>query len=715
MSFPPPPSNTLDWGKLGFQYRTLNGHIESRYSHKTKTWTTPKLVRSPYLSIHGMCPGLNYGQQAFEGLKAFRMPAGDDRIAIFRPQMNAERLAHSADMVSIPPLPEDVFVHCCQLVVGSNAEFVPPHESPASMYIRPLVFGSSPQLGLNPPEEYTFCVFVSPVSVYHGVKPVAALILEDFDRAAPEGTGNAKLGGNYAPVLKWSEKARSEGFGITLHLDSKTRSEIDEFSTSGFIGVKKSDGGDITLAVPDSKCVIKSFTSDSICEIAKSLGWKVECRSIKYEELPAFSEVMAAGTAAALVPVNSITMKSKGDKFSYNGGGDEPGPVMLKLLDTLRGIQSGRIKDSFGWRKYVDKPKDYEKENDAVNEQKYQGTLYKQKPSKKSVKIAPIESSISRAAYVEDAPDPDTGNGIVIVEPPPEAPVPPPAVLEQPNVNVFDFLVTDETPNASRVSLVPGGQNGMDYTPSVIGSEISRKKSSTVHDPQYEKHGFSYGTEALPATHKKENAHFEYITPASKELRKQLEKTEGRSTDKKRKRLQVEELDLSVARRPSQESSDAIMSDAPPAVLHSGLTGGLNRLLSKSKFPPSPDYSNDPPSPVKRSKSASTSQALVKKDRDRDHSKSTARSTSNALVKVRKRRTSDESRPRKKKRHHTSHNDDESSTHRRKKHRPKAIEYPSSQAPEDSQQQLVVFKTRAEFFMSLVTKGEESERGDEYA
>ena len=221
------------------------------------------------------------------------------------------------------------------------------------MYIRPLLFGSSAQLGLSPPEEYTFCVFVLPVGVYHGVKPIDALILEDFDRAAPEGTGSAKVGGNYAPVLRWSEKAKQEGFGITLHLDSKTRSEVDEFSTSGFIGVKKRGDGGVTLVVPDSRNVIKSVTSDSACEIGKSLGWQVECRSIKYEELAEFAEVLAAGTAAALVPIKSITMRSKGDKFIYNRGSEEPGEVCVKLLTTLKGIQQGKIEDRFGWLDFV--------------------------------------------------------------------------------------------------------------------------------------------------------------------------------------------------------------------------------------------------------------------------------------------------------------------------------------------------------------------------
>ncbi|KAI6812567.1 branched-chain amino acid aminotransferase [Hortaea werneckii] len=365
-TFPPPPVNTIDWNDIGFKVREVNGHVSSTFSYKTGKWTTPCFVEDPYLRIHGMAPGLNYGQQCYEGLKAFRTP-DDKSITIFRPTMNAERMQHSAEFISIPEVPVDLFNQCVHLAVSLNAEFVPPHSSGAAMYIRPLLFGSSAQLGLNPPEEYTFLVYVLPVGVYHGVHPVSALILEDFDRAAPEGTGSAKIGGNYAPVLRFSERARKEGFGITLHLDSRTRSEIDEFSTSGFIGVRgdaSKEGESVTIVVPDSKNVIKSVTSDSVCQIAKSWGWKVEKRSIKYEELPQFNEVLAAGTAAALVPIKSITMRSKGDEFKYQGGGDEPGPAIVKLLAQLKGIQSGKVKDTFGWCQEVQPIQDgqYERE-----------------------------------------------------------------------------------------------------------------------------------------------------------------------------------------------------------------------------------------------------------------------------------------------------------------------------------------------------------------
>ncbi|KAF2015722.1 branched-chain amino acid aminotransferase II [Aaosphaeria arxii CBS 175.79] len=355
-AYPPPPVNTIDWNNVGFKIREVAGHVESTYSKQTGKWTAPTFVEDPFLRIHGMAPGLNYGQQCYEGMKAFRAPDGN--INIFRPNKNAERMQHSASFISIPEVPTEHFLECCKLAVGMNAAYVPPHETGAAMYIRPLLFGSSAQLGLNPPEEYTFVVYVIPTGVYHGTHPVDALILEDFDRAAPEGTGSAKVGGNYAPVLRWSEKAHKDGYGITLHLDSKTRSVIDEFSTSAFIGVKK-DGGKVKLVASNSKNVIQSVTADSILRIGESLGWETESREIPYTELSSFSEVLAAGTAAALVPIRSITYTSKNEKFAYKEAAEEPGPACVKLLSTLKGLQQGKIQDSFGWLFNVEKPKQW--------------------------------------------------------------------------------------------------------------------------------------------------------------------------------------------------------------------------------------------------------------------------------------------------------------------------------------------------------------------
>ncbi|KYK56083.1 branched-chain-amino-acid aminotransferase [Drechmeria coniospora] len=368
-AFPPPPTNSIDWSNVGFRVREVNGHIESTYSHTTGKWTPLRFVADPFMRIHGMAPALNYGQQAYEGLKAFRDP-GDGGIAIFRPDRNALRLQHSADVASMPRVPAEMFLEACRAAVALNAGFVPPHETGAAMYVRPQLYGSSAQLGLTAPDEYTFCVFVIPTGVYHGTHPVKALILDEFDRAAPNGTGSAKVGGNYAPVLRWSDKARRDGYGITLHLDSAKHEEVDEFSTSGFIGIVADNGldGEVTLVVPDSSCVIDSVTSDSVQQMARSYGWKTEKRSIKYGELPRFTEVMAAGTAAALVPIRSITRRTTagsaklpaGPRVTTDGESEtvtyiaetqeDAGAVCLKLLTHLKAIQLGKVKDEFGWR-----------------------------------------------------------------------------------------------------------------------------------------------------------------------------------------------------------------------------------------------------------------------------------------------------------------------------------------------------------------------------
>lgn len=195
-------------------------------------------------------------------------------------------MAHSSALVSIPPVPEDHFLASVQLAVGHNAEYVPPHESEGMLYIRPVVLGSGPRLALDPPDEFLFCVFVATAAALHGAEPIRALVLDGFDRAAPRGTGSGKVGGNYAPVMRWSRMARDEGFDITLHLDSQTRSEIEEFSTSAFVGIKVADSPDrgslVTLVVPDTKNIVNSVSCDSVQQLARSFGWRVERRPVSW-------------------------------------------------------------------------------------------------------------------------------------------------------------------------------------------------------------------------------------------------------------------------------------------------------------------------------------------------------------------------------------------------------------------------------------------------
>lgn len=344
--------------------------------------------------MHGLSTGLNYGQQAFEGLKAFRMPGNHGDIAIFRPEAHAKRFQHSCFLLDMPLVPIDMFVEACKAAVSLNATYVPPHESGWSLYCRPLAFGSNRTLSPTSSDEYTFCVFVFPMPSAPPV-PVKAIILDDFDRAPPRGTGTAKAGGNYGGVLRWTGQAKREGFGITLHLDCIQHEYVDEFSLSGFLGIKykpssmngsqngthdgiqngKRGRGEVTLVVPDSTSALDSLTSESIQQIAKSWGWKVEKRPVSYTELPDFDEVVATGTAVGLTSIRSICRrgrtlenrlppslrvisdpKNASEIIRYIPDEQEGGgPIFRALLEYLRAIQFGKEHDCFEWLCRVDK------------------------------------------------------------------------------------------------------------------------------------------------------------------------------------------------------------------------------------------------------------------------------------------------------------------------------------------------------------------------
>ncbi|KAK4705350.1 branched-chain amino acid aminotransferase, partial [Phenoliferia sp. Uapishka_3] len=314
-----------------------------------------------YVWSDGKWGAVDYGASVFEGMKAFRHP--DGQVRIFRPKDNSARLNHSADVVCMPEVPEATFLEGVHLAVAKNLEWVPPHAdygSSGSMYIRPLLFASGPNLILSPPSEFTFIVYVTPTGSLYGtagsVAPaVDAFIIETFDRSAPMGVGHAKLAGNYAPTFKHSMAAKKAGFAITLHLDSKTRTNIDEFSTSNFLAIAKSS--DPTqkkkLVVPTSESILKSVTTKAIIDIAESFGWEIERRVIPFKQVVdgEFEEVCACGTAAAITPIRSITYhdSSETTKKILIGDGVNAGKGFLSILQKLTGIQSGTEKDTFGW------------------------------------------------------------------------------------------------------------------------------------------------------------------------------------------------------------------------------------------------------------------------------------------------------------------------------------------------------------------------------
>ena len=335
--------NDIDWSKLGFAYMDTNCHI--RYTWRDGKWDSGELVKEPYFNIHIAAAALHYGQAAFEGLKVFR--TADGKVQAFRPEENMKRMSRTARKTCMAD-PGPIFMEALDRVVKENLEYVPPYGTGGSMYIRPLLFGSGPQIGVAPSAEYTFMIMVMPVGAYYkgGLKPVRAVILDDYDRAAPQGMGDVKVAGNYAASLFAHESAKHAGWPVELYLDSKTHTYVEEFATSNFLGIRYNADGTKTYVTPDSKSVLPSVTNMSLRQIAEDLGLKVEVRQIPYTEIPLFSEVAACGTAVVVTPVYEITRGSDVIRIS---GPDECGEVLQKLYDTVQGIQYGRIPDTHGW------------------------------------------------------------------------------------------------------------------------------------------------------------------------------------------------------------------------------------------------------------------------------------------------------------------------------------------------------------------------------
>jgi branched-chain amino acid aminotransferase len=327
----------LDWKNLPFGYIQTDFNI--RYHYKDGAWSKGELTGDTTVKMHIADPCLHYGQEAFEGLKAFETQ--DGRIVVFRPVENAKRLQVSSDRILVPRIPVDMFLDGIHKIVAANARFVPPYGTGASLYIRPVVFGVGAQIGLGPAKEYEFIILVTPVGPYYkgGFKPVKALIVDEYDRAAPLGMGAYKVGANYAAGLLGYEYAHQKGYPIALYLDPKEKRYIDEFGTSNFIGIAGN-----TYITPKSSSILPSITNDSLAIMAADMGMAVEKRPIDVEELKNFDEIGAVGTAAVITPIASIQYK---DRVFAFGDGATAGPVSTKLYEKLTKIQTGEIADSF--------------------------------------------------------------------------------------------------------------------------------------------------------------------------------------------------------------------------------------------------------------------------------------------------------------------------------------------------------------------------------
>ncbi len=334
----------IDWKNLGFKYMQTDWHV--RHVWRDGAWGEGELLSEPYMRLHIAATGLHYGQSAFEGLKAFR--CRDGGVRLFRPEMNARRLARTAERVCMVEVPEEIFLDAVQKAVQANLDYLPPYGTGGAMYVRPLLFGSGPTIGVNPSPEFTFLVLVVPVGPYYvgGLQPVRALVLDDYDRTAPRGTGNVKVAGNYAAGMKPHLVAMQQGFRIELYLDAKDHHFVDEFGTSNFIAITK-DGRYVTPASPS---ILPSVTNSSLQEIAKEMGLSVEVRPVAWDELADFAEIGACGTAVVITPVNEIV---RGDQVLRIGPQEGCGPVLQELYERVTAIQYGEAPDRFGWTRLV--------------------------------------------------------------------------------------------------------------------------------------------------------------------------------------------------------------------------------------------------------------------------------------------------------------------------------------------------------------------------
>jgi branched-chain amino acid aminotransferase len=336
----------LDWKNLGFGYKTTDYNVRCYY--KDGKWGEIESSTSEFVPIHIAATCLHYGQESFEGMKAYM--GKDGKIRIFRWEENAKRMRSSAEGIKLAVVPDQLFHDGIVKAVQLNKKYIPPYGTGASLYIRPLLIGVGPEIGVKPSKEYLFMVFVMPVGPYfkEGFKPVNIMMCRDFDRAAPLGTGSIKVGGNYAASLLSVEKAHDMGYATALYLDAKEKKYIDECGPANFFGIKNN-----TFITPASKSILPSITNKSLQTLAKDMGLKVEIRPVPVEELEEFEEAGACGTAAIISSIGKIYDPENEKTYSFSKNG-EPGKISKQLHDRLLAIQYGDEEDKFGWIEFVD-------------------------------------------------------------------------------------------------------------------------------------------------------------------------------------------------------------------------------------------------------------------------------------------------------------------------------------------------------------------------
>ncbi len=335
----------IDWSNLGFGYIKTDKRYVANYTNGA--WDAGVITEDDMITMSECAGVLQYAQTVFEGMKAYTTE--DGHIVTFRPDLNADRMILSAERLEMPAFPKDRFLDAIDQVVAANEAFVPPYGSGASLYLRPYMFGINPVIGVKPADDYQFRVFATPVGPYFkgGVKPLTIKV-SDFDRAAPNGTGNIKAGLNYAMSLHAIVTAHKEGYDENMYLDPKTRTKVEETGGANFLFVTR----DNKVVTPKSDSILPSITRRSLIQVAQEyLGLEAEEREITLEEVKDMAECGLCGTAAVISPVGKIV--DHGKEICLPSGMTQMGPVTQKLYDTLTGIQMGRIEAPEGWIRVI--------------------------------------------------------------------------------------------------------------------------------------------------------------------------------------------------------------------------------------------------------------------------------------------------------------------------------------------------------------------------
>ena len=330
----------IDWDNLGFNV------VETRSMYKGicrkgEEWKLGGLIPYGTIELSPAAGVLNYGQGCFEGTKAYRTVK--DRVVLFRPEMNAKRMALSTKRLCIPEMNQEYFLNAVEETLKDNIDYVPPYGK-GSLYIRPIVWGTSPALGVKPVEVYTFMVFVSPVGPYFkgDIQPLNLKVSNKYHRAAPKGIGNAKAIGNYSASLLPLIEAKNSGFDEVIYLNAKDEEFVEEVGSANLFVLT---GNTIKTPKLDGS-ILPGITRDSVITLAKdTIGLEVLETNVTLTELYDADEVFCTGTAVVVTPVGNIT----GLDGKYKIADGKMGQLTSKLRKLLTGIQRGDLSDEFGW------------------------------------------------------------------------------------------------------------------------------------------------------------------------------------------------------------------------------------------------------------------------------------------------------------------------------------------------------------------------------